>query len=195
VVRLIGNESVRRPDLFWSESASIGLSREEARVSISEWTIAQVENLIANYDRAGKTEGGPFTRTQAVLELERRRGVDFNGRKAAIFILSSYKEHPDRWVTYGEIWVHYFPGEPWVGNYSAKIVGKVLHAAAYYCASNGLPIVTALVSRANLTVTLRAMQNMYDAASDWGLDVGQGPEEFYQTNIERLKSLQVEYLP
>ena len=48
-------------------------------MDICEWTIKQIKNLIANYDRLNRTEGGPFSRAESMLELERRAGGDFDG--------------------------------------------------------------------------------------------------------------------
>lgn len=164
-------------------------------MTIRDWTEKQINNLIANYDRLGQIEGGRFSRAQAVLELERRRGGDFDGREAAQLILSMHGRNPGKAVTYGAIWNHYFPDRAFVGNHSQQIVGQILHAAAYYCAVNGLPIVTAIVCKANGQITDQAKSNMYAAGEAWGINVGKSPEDFYRSNIERISQLDPNELP
>ena len=56
-------------------------------MDIREWTLKQVKNLIANYDRLNRTEGGPFSRVESILELERRAGGNFDGYDVTNVIL------------------------------------------------------------------------------------------------------------
>ena len=49
-------------------------------MDLQNWTNTQIKNLIANYERLKRTEGGPFTKAQAMLELERRAGAEFQVR-------------------------------------------------------------------------------------------------------------------
>jgi len=82
-----------------------------------------------------------------------------------------------------------------MGNHSQQVVGRSLHAAAYYCATNNLPIVTALVTQAGGHVTDQAKQNMFDAASNWGVAQGNNADEFYEINIAELRRINAEDIP
>jgi hypothetical protein len=164
-------------------------------MDLQNWSRQQITNLIANYERLDRTEGGPFTKAQAMLELERRDGGDFDGRDVTQSILKIRDKAPNGSVRYLDIWTHYFPDQSWQGNHSGRIVGKALHAAAYYCATNNLPIVTALVTQANGHVTDQAKQNMFEAAQNWGVARGAHADEFYEINIAALRGLGQEELP
>jgi len=164
-------------------------------MDLQNWTNTQIKNLIANYERLERTEGGPFPKAQAMLELERRAGGEFYGRDVTRLILEMRGSAPDGYVRFRDLWHHYFPEKPWRGHYSGRVVGKALHAAAYYCATNNLPIVTALVSQAKGHVTDQAKQNMFDAASNWGVAKGKNADEFYGINIAELQDLKAEDLP
>ena len=157
-------------------------------MDIREWTIKQIKNLIANYDRLNRTEGGPFSRAESMLELERRAGGDFDGYDVTKVIPKIQDNTENELVRYRDIWAHYFPEKPWTENYSGRIVGRALHAAAYYCAFNNLPIVTALVSQANGRVTDQAKQNMFDNAENWGVASGTNAADFYEINITKLQT-------
>ena len=93
-------------------------------MDIREWTIKQIKNLIANYDRLNRTEGGPFSRAESMLELERRAGGDFDGYDVTNVILKIRDNKENKLVRYRDIWAHYFPEKPWTGNYSGRIVGR-----------------------------------------------------------------------
>ena len=164
-------------------------------MDLQKWSRQQITNLIANYERLNRTEGGPFTKAQAMLELERRAGGVFDGRQVTQVILKIRDEAHNGIVRYRDIWSNYFPEQPWQGNNSGRIVGKALHAAAYYCATNNLPIVTALVTQANGHVTDQAKQNMFEAAQDWGVAKGANADEFYEINIAAVCGIGQEELP
>ena len=164
-------------------------------MDIQNWTNTQIKNLIANYERLERTEGGPFPKAQAMLELERRAGGEFDGRDVTRLILEMRETATEGCIRYRDIWYHYFPEKPWQGRHPGKVVGKALHAAAYYCATNNLPIVTALVSQAKGHVTDQAKQNMFDAACNWGVAKGKNADEFYGINIAELQDLKAEDLP
>ncbi len=164
-------------------------------MKIQDWAKDQINNLIANYERKNCTEGGLFTKAQAMLELERRAGGSFDGKEVTRTTLEKRETATDGCVRYGDIWCHYFPEKQWVGNRSENIVGQALHATAYYCATNNLPIVTALVSQAAGHITEQAKQNMFDCASDWGVAQGIDVDEFYDINIAELQELGADNLP
>lgn len=164
-------------------------------MNIQDWTKIQLSNLLSNYERQNLTEGGPFTKAQVILELERRAGGKFDGEDVTRVILDLRDKTSVGVVRYRDIWHHYFPEQRWTGNSSGNTVGQALHAAAYYCATNNLPIVTALVSQAAGSITKQAKQNMFDAANDWGVAKGTNADEFYDINIADLKKLRAESLP
>ena len=164
-------------------------------MDLQKWSRQQITNLIANYERLNRTEGGRFTKAQAMLELERRAGGDFDGSQVTQVILKIRDEAHDGIVRYRDIWSNYFPDQPWQGNNSGRIVGKALHAAAYYCATHRLPIVTALVTQAKGNMTDQAKNNMFEAAQNWGVAEGVSADEFYDINITALRSLRLEELP
>lgn len=164
-------------------------------MDLENWSKQQITNLVANYERLNRTEGGPFTKAQAILELERREGGDFDGLNVTQSILEIPDKAPSSRVPYLDIWSHYFPDQPWQGNHSGRIIGKVLHAASYYCATNNFPIVTALVIQTNGHATDPAKHNMFGAAQSWGVAEGANADEFYEINITALRSLCLEELP
>jgi hypothetical protein len=43
---------------------------------INDWTNAQIKNLIAYYEREKRTEGGPFSKAQAMLNWSGAKGVN-----------------------------------------------------------------------------------------------------------------------
>ncbi len=159
------------------------------------WSKQQITNLVANYERLNSTEGGPFTKGQAILELERREGGDFDGRNVTQSILKIRDKAPSGRVRYLDIWSHYFPDQPWQGNHSGRIVGKALHAGSYCCATNIFPIVTALVIQTNGHATDQAKHNMCGAAQSWGVAEGANADEFYEINITALRGVCLEELP
>jgi hypothetical protein len=61
-------------------------------MSIQDLTDNQLRNLVKNYERAGKTEGGKYSLAEVRLEQQRRLGKAYNGRDAALKIVDLAKK-------------------------------------------------------------------------------------------------------
>ena len=162
-------------------------------MSIQDLTDRQLSNLVENYGRAGKTEGGKYSLAEVRLEQQRRLGKAYNGRDAALKIVDLAKKSDDGLVTYLDLWKSFYPEQEFKGHKSVREVMAILGAAAYYCAAfpgGPLPIVTAaVVQSSSRVVTRKAQENIFNAAKDWGLDTGHDVEAFYQAQLEGTKKL------
>ena len=169
------------------------------KMIIQELTDRQLSNLVENYRRAGKTEGGKHSLAEVRLELQRRLGKAYNGRDAALKIVDLAKQSDDGLVTYLELWKSFYPEQEFIGHKSVREVMAILGAAAYYCATfpgGPWPIVTAAVAQSSKrVVSKKAKENIFNAAKDCGLDTGPDVEGFYQIQLEGTKKLVASDLP
>ena len=169
------------------------------KMIIQELTDKQLSNLVENYRRAGKTEGGKYSLAEVRLEQQRRRGIAYNGRDAALKIIELAKASNDGLVTFLELWQSYYPGKKWVGMKCKRQVMQILEAASYYCAKapgGPIPIVTAaVVKSATRDVSQRSKDNIYNAARERGVETGHDVEAFYQAQLEGTKILVASDLP
>ncbi len=162
-------------------------------MGIQDKTDEQLKNLVNNYKRLEKTEGGIYSLAEVHLEIQRRLGKAYNGRDAALKIVDLARQSDDGLVTFLDLWKSFYPEQEWVGHKSVREVMAILGAAAYYCAAfpgGSLPIVTAAVVRSSSrVVTRKAKENIFNAAKDWGLDTGSDIEDFYHSQLEGTKKL------
>ncbi len=162
-------------------------------MGIQDKTDEQLKNLVNNYKRLEKTEGGIYSLAEVHLEIQRRLGKAYNGRDAALKIVDLARQSDDGLVTFLDLWKSFYPEQEWVGHKSVREVMAILGGAAYYCAAfpgGPLPIVTAaVVQSSSRVVTRKAKENIFNAAKDWGLDTGSDIEDFYQSQLEGTKKL------
>ena len=165
-------------------------------MAIGELTASELTNLQSNYLRLGKIEGGKYSLAEVRLELLRRLPSPFGVRESAAKILELAQASSDGLLTYGEFWAAFRPNEPWKGNASVTIVGNALGRVAAYCVDNNLPILTALVVRtSNRRLSPEAISNIYNAAKEWGVEVGSDPAAFVSEQTERSKAVAIAALP
>ena len=147
--------------------------------AVEELTDEQLENIIKNYERNNVSVGGPYSLRQVKLEQLRRIKPTFPPREVAKFIIERSNQSVDGFVTYLEIWKHFKPQEPWHGHKSLHEIMNVLGAVVHFCVNNNLPVITSLVVRTNTrNQTENAVENMYEEAKKFGMNVGLIPDEF-----------------
>lgn len=156
----------------------------------------EIQNFIANYREAGKTEGGIYSLEELLLEDLRRRGGTYSGREVTEKVLSLAKNSSDGRTTYGELWERLYPEEKWTGQNNIKTIGKNLNSAIYYCVTNGLPVVSVLVVPATARkLTDKAVSNIYETCKELGVDTGPVQADFIQRQTEKALKLIVSDLP
>jgi hypothetical protein len=141
--------------------------------SVEELTDEQLENIVNNYERNNVSVGGPYSLRQVKLEQLRRINPAFPPRDVAKFIIERSNQSDDGFVTYLDIWKHFKPQEPWHGHKSLREIMNVLGAVVHFCVNNNLPVITSLVVRTNTRKqTENAVENMYEEAKKFGMNVG-----------------------
>jgi len=102
----------------------------------------------------------------------------------------------DGLLTYGDIWNAFRPNSPWEGNKTQRILSNVLDRVIYYCVTNGLPILTVLVVRANnRKLSNEAIKNICSECRELGIDVGPDPMAFVNREIELSRNFCIARLP
>jgi hypothetical protein len=163
---------------------------------ITTWTDQQLQNLKANYQRQGKTDGGPFSLSAVELELLRRQPNPFGVRETAERILRLASNSPDFKTTYGEVWKSFRPDQPWKGHGSLSVMSNALGRVAAYCIDNKLPIITILVVRTgSRKLSKQAENNIFDFARSLGVETGPDPVAFAADQELRAKQLIGAQLP
>jgi hypothetical protein len=158
---------------------------------ICDWSDDDIKNLIANYARQGKKEGGLYTLAECHLEITRRLGGEYSGREVAEKIVKLSKTSQDGLVTYKELFNSFYPDKHWQGHGSLRVVAKMLGAATYYCATTDpLPMVTSVVvQQVNRAATDNAKKNLFNAATDLGIPTGADYRKFFAEQAEATRSL------
>src|SRR5437763_12274033 len=103
---------------------------------ITELSDAELENLVRNYRAAGRTEGGPYTLADVLLEQLRRKPNPFGTREVAAKIIDLARESADGFLSYGELWKAFRPDTPWTGHSTQQIVRDRLDRVVAYCVQN-----------------------------------------------------------
>jgi hypothetical protein len=164
-------------------------------MSISELTDRQLDNLEANYRRAHKAEGGKYTLSEVLLEKKRRKPSVFGVHELAAKIIELAALSEDGLVTYSDLW-NAFRSDPWIGHKSLKIMANSLERVIYYCVTNGLPILTVLVvQKQNRTLSIEAINNIYEACRELGVDVGFDAKKFVDEQRGLSRAVVLERLP
>lgn len=163
---------------------------------LSEYSPRELQSFIRKYEDAGLLEGGVYTLAELKLELLRRNPSPKSPREIFQFIVEHTGKHPAGNVTYGEVWSFLFPDAEWQGNHSGKTVGNALGTVIAYSVRHGLPIVSTLVVRSgSRRLSTQAIQNIYNEAKLYGVEVGLSPKEFVDREAQRSKSVDLTDLP
>lgn len=144
-----------------------------------------IQTLIDRYRERQITSGGTFTLHELLLEQKRRGKSDFDGKFVFNAIKELLKESGVDLITYGQLHKKLYPGKEWAGNYTQSQMSRALDKAIYYCISQGLPIITVLVVRADERLSEKAVQNIYSECKDLGMDVGLSAEQFVENQIAK----------
>lgn len=156
----------------------------------------QLANLQANYLKRNATEGAIYTLAEVKIEMMRRLPNPFGVRETAVKIVEMAQASSDGLLTYGELWKAFRPNEPWKGNASGTIMANALGRVAAYCVDNKLPILTTLVVRTSgRKLSPEAIENIYAAAKEWGVDTGPDAKAFVTAQTEGARKLTIANLP
>ena len=162
---------------------------------ISDLTDDQLDRFEANYRQRNKTEGGIYSLSEILLEKKRRRPCEFGVREVAAKIIELAAASEDGLVAYSDIWSA-FRTDPWTGHKSLTIISDALDRVIHYCVINRLPILTVLVVQKHArTLSGQAIENIYEACKDLGVDAGLDPTTFVKREIERSRSVLLHNLP
>lgn len=165
-------------------------------MGIADMSVQELDNMEANYVRLGNSTGGKYSLHEVRLEKLRRQPNPFGTRECLLKIIELARRSPDGRLTYGELWSAFRPDEKWKGQGTATIVKRALGRVAAYCVDHRLPIVTVLVVQsANRKLSLKAKENIFNAAKDLGVDVGGDPEFFVDKQIAESMRISTEILP
>lgn len=157
---------------------------------LGDLTDQQINSFISNYERSGKVEGGNFSLSELRLERQRRILSPFPPAETAKAILELAKTSKDGLVTYKQIWQKFRPDAVWTGNAPRAQMAKALARVIAYCIDNRLPILTTLVVKGNTrTHSPEAVQNIYNEARSYGIDVGIDPAGFVKNEQDRSRAL------
>jgi hypothetical protein len=152
--------------------------------------------MIANYEQKSVAEGGKYTLAECLLERMRRQESPIPHVDLARSIIRRSRESADGRVTYLELWNEFRPGGSWKGNASIREVGLSLSRVIEYCIRHRLPLITVLVVQTgSRQLHPRAVQNIYDDARRFGVDVGHDPALFVATETSRSLDLVADDLP
>ncbi len=164
--------------------------------TVDQLSDRELQNFIGAYEREGKTQGGIFTLSELHVERLRRSPSARPPRDVVGFILDRVSASDHGSVTYLELWDFLMPGVPWKGNHSIRVVGSSLAAVVAYCIGNGLPLISPLVVQSGSgALARRAIENIYNEARLYGLDVGPVPEDFVNEEARKARALRPEQLP
>jgi hypothetical protein len=165
-------------------------------VAIEDLSDRAIQSVVQRYRAQGKTEGGPYSLSELLLEQRRRKPSKLPIDEVSRFIISRSKKSPDGLVTYKEIWEHFRPGQVWMGHGSQSVVKDALFRVVGYCAEHRLPVLTVLVVQTqSRKLSDSAVENIYRECKELGVDVGLVPRDFVKRETERSRLLSEEKLP
>lgn len=153
-------------------------------MSLKDWSLDQIETLVARYRSRGLTEGGQFSLSELVLEQKRRIPSHFSGLDVVNSIVGLARKSTDGFITYGQLYHVLSGGLKWKGNATQREMGLALERGIGYCVDNQLPILTVLVVKKTGSHSPEAIQRIYDEAREMGLDVGLDAESFVASQIQ-----------
>lgn len=142
-------------------------------------TEPQIKQMIANYDKAGVTEGGKWPRAELVLALQRLKVPSYPLLELAGKILSMSHASDDKRVSYGDLWLAFNEGPIPAGQHWVRPMLNSLEALGVWCFDRGLPLINILVVNGDKReIVEKTLQTMWDAAKLRGLSVPMDLREF-----------------
>lgn len=112
---------------------------------LRDLTEREIRAMIKNYDRNGQTSGGKWSRSELVLELDRRKSTVYPPHHLAQIILRMCHVSYDRRVSYKELWLAHNEGPLPKGQNWVKPLTDGLAVLGAWCIDNDLPILSTLV--------------------------------------------------
>ena len=152
-------------------------------MDLKDWSLEQIETLIARYRQRGVTEGGPFALSELVLEEKRRAPSNFRGADVVNAIVALARKASDGFITYGELYKLLSGGLEWKGNATQRQMGLALERGIAYCVENRLPILTVLVVKKTGSHSPEAVHRIYKEARDMDLDVGLNAASYVRAQV------------
>lgn len=157
--------------------------------SIQEVSDADLAQLVKNYKKYDKVEGGMFPLSEIYIEQRYRIKTDFSAEQIFEKILECSLISDDGFVTYLQLWTEFYK-KPWKATHSVNVVMDMMGKVIGYCVDKRLPIVTTLIVRtANRKYTPKAAENIYSECRMLGMKIGDvSAKEFCR--LEKEKSLE-----
>ena len=147
-----------------------------------------LQALIDRYRERGITSGGPFALHELILEQKRRQKSDYSGKEVVAAIVRLARESPDNLITYKALFEALLPGQKWTGNYHQALIGRALDKAMHHCVTNRIPIVTALVVKADEKLSPQAIKRRYEECKELGVDVGLSADSFVGDEVAKARA-------
>lgn len=156
--------------------------------SIKEVSDADLAQLVKNYKKYDKVDGGIFPLSEIYIEQRHRLKTDYSAEQIFEKILECSLKNEDGFVTYLELWTEFY-GKPWKATHSVNVVMDMMGKVIGYCVDKKLPIVTTLIVRtANRKYTPKAADNIYSECKMLGMKISDvSAKEFCR--LEKEKSL------
>jgi len=146
---------------------------------LHELTVDEINIMIANYDKAGVTEGGKWPRVELALELQRRKASPYPLIEVARKILTMSHASDDGRVSYGDLWLEFNEGPIPPGQAWARPMLNSLEALGVWCFDRNLPLINILVVNGKTReVVEQTVQAMWGAAVVRGFPVPDDLREF-----------------
>lgn len=144
----------------------------------------ELDNFEANYRKAARISGGAYSLHEVMNEKAKRAAAGLNSEQLVGLILELSCRSQDGFTTYANLWAALFPAKPWCGRQTVRAIMKIMDLAIKHCVDNSLPIVTTLIVRTDTRKhSDDAVTNIYNAARNYGAEVGPSQQEFVDTQI------------
>lgn len=141
--------------------------------------IEEIKQMVVNYDKAGVSTGGKWSRVDLVLELERRKPAVYPLVELAQTILSKCAESPSKRITYGDLWLAFNEGPLPAGRAWVKPLTDSLSVLGTWCFDRNLPLINILVVNGGTgEVKENTVEKMWEAAKERGQQVPDDLKEF-----------------
>ena len=133
--------------------------------TIDDLSEQEIKRMIANYDKAGLTEGGKWPRAELALQLQRQKAASYPLMELAQKTLAMSHASDDGRVSYGDLWLEFNegpipPGQAWV-----RPMLNSLEVLGVWCFDRALPLINILVVNGKTReVVEQTVQGMWDTA-------------------------------
>ena len=148
-------------------------------VDITSKSVSELQNILDNYRRLGRTSEPLYSETLEEYERRQSRGLEI--KKTCNAILQAAKG--GKYITYREIAQQ--SGCEWTSVHfpMSKHLDNVIH----WCHSKGFPLITAIiVSQDDNQLSDIAIRSLSQVARSLGLAKGQTDEDFVRSEQERV---------